>query len=341
MPAMSDIIQLSLTVSSATVSRQGFNSILLVGDETMIDGSVFTAEFMVKEYSNLEAVGSDVSGDLLEMATIAFAQTPSVNKVYISYVETSGTGAGIVGSDLTAIQVNSNDWFGYCSTFNTDADITEQMSWIGANDKFGSFLKSDFSAVSGSINYATLWHSTLTATSARWVNVAWLSSVLALVPGSYTGAFKGLQGVDASSYTSTEETTMKAAGINIYSPIGGVDVTWNGASSTGGSNWADIYIGAIYLQVRMMEDLTNLLIQNSKIPYTDAGIAQVGATMARRLAQSTTDGYLDSERPFVITVPDAADIADRASRLLPNVSFVAYAAGAIQSIAIQGTVDAT
>jgi len=341
MPAMNDIIQISLTVSSASVTRQGFNSILLVGDETMINGSVFTAEHMVKEYSNFDAVGTDVSGDLLEMAQVAFAQTPSVSKVYISYVDTSGSGTGIDTDDLLAIQANTNDWFGYCSTFNTSADVTTQMGWLATANKYGSFLKNDFVAVSGATNSAALWHSQLTTTSARWVNVAWLSTVLALTPGSYTGAFKQLQGVDPGVYTATEESSMRAAGINQYSKVGGVDVTWNGATAKGGTNWADIYIGAIYLEIRMMEDLTNLLIQNSKIPYTDAGIAQVEATMARRLAQSTSDGYLDAERPFVINVPDASNIADRASRILPDVSFIAYAAGAVQTIVIQGTIDAT
>lgn len=339
MPAMSEIIQLSLTVSSASVTRQGFNSILLVGDETMV-GAAFTEEHQVLEYSTYDSIGSDASGDLKDMARIAFLQTPSVSKIYLSYVDTSGSGAGITESDLDAIQTNNNDWFGYCSTFNTDADITEQMGWIGANQKYGSFLKSDFTAVSGGVTYSALWHTKATG-SAKWVQVAWLSAVLALTPGQYTGAFLQLQGVDASQYTSTEETSMRNAALNQYSEIGGVDVTWNGVSAAGGTQWADIYIGAIYLKIKLMEDLTNLLIQSLKVPYTDAGIAQVEAVLNKRLAQSTADGYLDAERRFVISVPDAATITDRASRLLPNVSFTAYAAGAVQSIAISGTIDAT
>ena len=341
MPAMSEIIKLNLTVSSASVTRQGFNSILLVGDETMINSAVFTEEHMVKEYVNFESIGTDISGDLLDMALIAFGQTPSVTRVYVSYVDTEGSSAGILTSDLLAIQANSNDWFGYCSTFNTDSDITVQMGFLGTNDKYGSFLKKDSVAVSGASNYAALWHTKTASGSAQWVNVAWLSTVLALTPGSYTGAFLQLQLVDPSTYTSTEETALRAAAINQFSAIGGVNVTWNGVSATGGTNWADIYIGAVYLQVRMMEDLANLLIQSLKVPLNDSGIAQVEGVMKRRLDQSTTDGYLDPERPFVIAVPDASELTDRASRVLPNVGFTAFASVGIQVIEIQGLIDAT
>ena len=37
MPTSKDIIKMGITVSSASVTRAGFDSMLLVGDETMVD----------------------------------------------------------------------------------------------------------------------------------------------------------------------------------------------------------------------------------------------------------------------------------------------------------------
>lgn len=337
---MNEIIQISVSVSASSVTRQGFNSILLVGDETMVNTSVFTSEHMVRSYTSSTAVGTDCSGDLKDMINMAFGQSPGVSKVYVSYVDTSGTNAGITTDDLDAISLNNNEWFGYASTFNTDADIVTQVGWINGAKKYGSFLKKDTTAVAVSSDYSVLWH-TKASGSVQWVNVAWLSAVLALVPGSYTGAFQGLQIAVPSQYTKTEEDALRAANLNQYSEIGGIPLTWNGITAAGTEgHYADLYIGALYLEIRMQEDLMNLLANASKIPFTDEGIAQVKATMSARLQQSTDEGYLDAARPFTVTAPKAANV-DRAARLLPNVSFEAFASGAIQSISIQGFIDAT
>ena len=39
MPTSNEIIKLGITVSSASVTRAGFDSMLLVGDETMVDAT--------------------------------------------------------------------------------------------------------------------------------------------------------------------------------------------------------------------------------------------------------------------------------------------------------------
>ena len=340
MPAMNEIISISVSVSSTSVTRQGFGSIMIVGDETMVNTSVFTSQYMVKSYTSAASVGTDCTGDLMEMITMAFAQSPGINEVYVSYVDTSGTGAGIANEDLNEIAAINSDWFGYCSVFNTDADIVTQASWCAANKKYGSFLKTDSTNPNANSDYAILWHTKATD-STKWVQVAWLSNVLALTPGSYTGAFRQLQSATPNTYTKTEEDALRASAINQYSRVGGVPITWNGITSTGTEgHYADLYIGALYLEIRMQEDLVNLLVNNPKVAYTNDGLAQVQAVMNQRLDQSTTEGYLDANVPYSVSMPSIEGI-NRADRNLSGITFQATASGAIQSMEIQGTVDAT
>ena len=347
---------MGITVSSASVTRAGFDSMLLVGDETMVDptatgpsGTGTFDEHMVFRYTTAEQVGPEiVDGHLRDMITIAFAQTPSVSNVYVSYVDTDGSGSGILGSDLVSIALNESNWIGYCSVFEEAADVTAQAAQLLAMGKYYSTLTSSSTTTATYNDYCDVWKTEIpyaewdqnTSTIGRWCNVAALSSYLSKTQGSYNPAFKGLQSITPAVYTATEEGVLRSSYINQYSPIGGQNVTWDGKNATG-KGYIDTFLGAIFLQVRLTEDLMNLMIQTEKLPYTDKGIANVGAVIDSRLRQMTVDGYLDSSRPYQINLPRAAQLTDRASRNLPNVSFIAYTTGAINTIEIQGFIDST
>ena len=118
-------------------------------------------------------------------------------------------------------------------------------------------------------------------------------------------------------------------------------MSWDGittAQTTG--HYADLYIGAVYLEVRLQEELINLLVNTPKVAYTNAGLATVQSVISQRLQQSTTDGYLDPAVPFSVSMPNISGV-NRADRNLSGITFNATASGAIQSMEIQGTVDAT
>lgn len=343
MPAMNEIINVSVSVSSTSVTRQGFNSILLVGDQTMVAGDLDT-EFKVMAFTDATAAQAVCTGDLSDMVGVAFGQSPGVTTVYVSYVNNTET---LETEDLNAILNNNADFFGYASVFNTEADRQTQLAWLATNKKFGAFL--DHTAVlstitkqSGANDSGVIFHTkTANDNPAQWTNVAWLSKVLGQTPGSYTGAFIQLNSVDASQYTKTEEDYLRDAGYNQYSVVGGIPMSWNGittAQTVG--HFADLYIGAVYLEVRLQEDLVNLLVNTPKVAYTSAGLNQVQSVINQRLEQSTTDGYLDPAVPYSVSMPNIEGV-NRADRNLSGITFSATASGAIQSMEIQGTVDAT
>ena len=359
MPTSNEIIKLGITVSSASVTRAGFDSMLLVGDETMVDptevGPSGTGTFdptMVYKYTAYSQVGDELAnGYLKDMVKVAFGQQPSVGTVYVSYVDTSGTNEGITSSDITAMHEEQSDWIGYCSTFDSASDVATQAGSLVALGKFYSVVTDSTATPATTNDFMALWHTKVALDNpassgyypesiGRWANVASLSYYLASVQGSYNPAFKGLQLITPNKYSATEETALRAANLNQYSNIGGQDLTWDGKNASG-KGYIDTYLGALYLQIRLTEDLMNMMIQTPKLPYTDGGISTVGSVIDNRLAQCTSDGYLDETRPYQISLPVASQLSDRASRVLPNVSFIAYTTGAINTIEIQGFIDAT
>ena len=97
------------------------------------------------------------------------------------------------------------------------------------------------------------------------------------------------------------------------------------------------------------------LAKNEKVPFTNGGIAQIGAQVTAALQASVTDGLIASSRPnaitgdeetpaFTVTVPNVADISaiDRAARIIPAsnpISFEGTLAGAIHTVNVRGTLS--
>lgn len=375
MPTPNEIIKLGIQVSSASVTRAGFNTILLVGDERMVDptqagprGEATFDENMVFKYTSADQIGAElIEGHLKDMVSVAFAQSPSVGTVYVSYVDTAGTGAGITATDIEAMEEYEPDWIGYASTFESDADLKTQAGKLSALKKFYSALTTEYAGPKETItdsegvetevpivntDYAALWHTktalvvhdadnseTHVSQIGRWSNVASMSFFLAVTQGSYNPAFKSLNLITPLQYSPSQEAQMRAANLNQYSNVGGTAITWDGKVTTGG--YIDIYLGAIEMEIRLREDLLQFMVQTAKLPYTDGGISAIGSVIDRRLAQYTRDGYLDASRPYQIKLPRASQLTDRASRNLPGVSFTAFATGAINTVEIQGIIDAT
>ena len=338
MPDISEIVNISIVVQSSALSRKGFNSLMITGAAANFD--VGFVEHEVREYTTYQAVVDDtdiLSGDVKDMAQVAFAQTPAIPKLYISRINTT-----VTSTDLDAIAANNNDWFGYAHAFATDADQTNASSWLAANKKYGFFLITDKTKdLALASNYSSIWYTDATYTStAKWLQVAIASRILAKIPGSYTAAFKTLELVSTTQLTGTEETVLRTNNVNQYSQVSGRSITWNGKTSNGG--FIDTYIGALYLEARMAEDLFAQLASVEKIPYTNAGVGLLLSAGQARLNQSVIDGYLTDDPAPVITAPLVADISavNKSNRLLPDITFTAYTAGAVHTVQISGTIVA-
>jgi hypothetical protein len=101
----------------------------------------------------------------------------------------------------------------------------------------------------------------------------------------------------------------------------------------------DITVGIDWIKSRLQEQIFTQLVNNSKIPFTDQGIAVIENEMRSVFDQGVANGLI-AAGSYTITVPKALDVpfADRANRVLPNVSFTLRLAGALHFVQIKGIV---
>lgn len=345
MVAIQDIVDVTVNVSTSAISRVGFNSLLILGKpSSFVDGTWGAAgERTIKAFTSLADALADTGivspSPVRTMLTAAFAQSPRVPTVYVANQLTASAATPSV--DLAAYAAVNNAWFGVCLETDTLAHVDDAAAWIPANKKYG-FLRAVGKTVltlpTYKSNYVSYWYSN----PVSYLDVAAASALLARTPGSYIAAFKSLEGVAATSgLTSADEAILKAEAVNWYPSVAGRLITYNGTTSFGPSYFIDTYIGALYLEQRMEEDVYAVLVSAEKIPYTSNGINLIVNAVSARLQQSIAEGYLADFPQPVVTAPTPASVSsvDRSARLLPDVTFTAQTAGGIQKVLINGTIQ--
>ncbi len=351
MPDINEIVDITISVENSALSRQGFNSLLVAGGSTdfKADASVPFAIGDVKEYSSMQAVIDDdavlPSGEVYKMASIAFAQTPAVPKLFIAYATDQAT---ITAADVALIIQNNSDWYGWASSFQTAAEIELIDATLAAAGKAPFYLNEDPLTDLDNVLYpssvstvSSLWHTKSTGPG-KYINVAIASRILAQTPGAYTAAFKTLASVDVSEYTGTEESKLAELRINRYVPVQGRNVTYDGVNGPGNNGYLDTYIGVQYLKARMSEDVFSTIASVEKVPFTNDGINLIVNTVKRRLQQSIADGFGAPDPAPTVTAPLVTEVnpVDKSNRLLSPIDFVLYEAGAIHKVTIKGRVVA-
>jgi Protein of unknown function (DUF3383) len=274
------------------------------------------------------------------------------------------TDPGIV-TDLTAIALFDGDFYGVALDSNSGAEILAAAPWIEANEYLfaaqtcdgavpNTNVSSDTTSVAHALVAAAYFRTHLDyipsiGTTTSWIAAGILGNRLPAVPGSDTWVFKTLVNVASYALTATQITNLKAKLVGYYIVVAGIPITLGG--KVAGNEWVDVIRGRDWLISDIQLAVFGLLANNEKVEYTDDGVALVtgavkgaldDAVAAKYLAKSTanpTTGVLAS--PWV-TAPLVLDVdqTDRANRVLPNVSFGARLAGAIQAVQINGTITA-
>ena len=331
---------ISLTVDGTALTFIPFNTdnattLTDIATAIQASGSVVTA---VSDGTDTITITNAEAGNIISVTAIVTAGASQATALYTATTPAVGD---VTSSDLDAIAANDNAWFGHSMVYEDDSSQLAAIAWCAANKKSGFYLRTEIRDLGAASNLSSLWitDSTYTGT-ARHLEVAVASRILSLTPGSYTAAYKSLELASTTQWTTTEETLLRDYNLNQYSVTAGVNITFNGVGTNGG--YIDLYIGAVYLEARMQEDVFALMTSQNKIPLNNNGINQVANTINARLQQSIIDEYLLNDPQPVVNVPLASALSaiDKSNRLLTGISFVAYASNAIQTIQINGTVVA-
>jgi hypothetical protein len=169
---------------------------------------------------------------------------------------------------------------------------------------------------------------------------AWLGSGLPTTPGSITWKFRTLSTVSASALLTGGIANADGKNANTYTETGGINITAEGVMSSG--EFIDVTRFIDWLTARIKENVFRALAINPKIPFTNSGIQAIVAEVEGVLRQGIFNGGINPDEDLIVTAPLASEVDanDRASRILPDISFIATLAGAIHKTVIRGKVVA-
>lgn len=254
-----------------------------------------------------------------------------------------------VAGDLSAIQLESGDWYALYTAYNSDAYVKAAAAWIATQKKIYVLDMQETIAITvasdgtqgtiddlmalGHRRTSVLWH----RSPEQMAGAGWLASRLPLEPGVDNWKFATLVGVSPESLTTTHRVNLRARNANSYETTAGLGRTWDGKMADG--SWIDSIRNRDWLEDDMSKAVYEVLSSVRKVPFTDAGIALVVNAMKGSLKRAVARGIL--AEGFTITYPRAEDVslADKAARILPDLKWSATEQGAVNKANITGVIS--
>jgi hypothetical protein len=343
-------IDVTVTKEGAIVTRQGFGVIAFINDNT-----VQNAGTRVQLYSTLEEIvdaGFLTSSQFYKWAQVVFSQTPAPNQVASLWWDDSN--AETLADALDDAQdSNGADFYFLNLDSRLDADISAVAAWAEAQKKVfiaqsdaADILTSTEPNIANTLqtaNYkrtALIWH----ADDAEFADGAWTglgaAADLDSTNGVITWAYKQLAGVTSNELTTTQYNNILAYDANTYTTVGGVGVTTKGTSAEG--QFIDVATTLDWTYFRILEALFSVLVGTStKIPYTDAGIAQFLNTLESVMRRGQVYGHFDPSTAVTVTAPLVKNIDKNLieQRILPDLLATARLSGAIHKVIVKAKVS--
>jgi len=358
MSELNSIITVTINRLTKPLGQVGFATLLIVGPN-----ATFVSRTKLYSDSELAALAADLTNGVddpeYKMAAAVFAQTPHINQVMIGkqiladadYTET-----------LNEILLETRNFYGVVCTSRTVGDQEDVAQWVQSNERVGVFASADAdiidtTEVADTTSIAALikaqaldrsmaiYHS---KAATEYADAALLGYILSLTPGTYTGAFKTLAGITVDDLNTTKSGNAHDKYCSTYEEIGERNMLL--FSWTGSGEYLDIIIFADWVKARVAENNFAVLANTLKNPFTDGGItAHENAT--RQILQIGMDntGFTPMEYNkitgaqiggYSTTFPKASSVGavDKAARRLTNAKFKGWLAGAIHTVAIEGTI---
>ncbi len=266
---------------------------------------------------------------------------------------TQNNAATTVATDLDAFLNEDSDWYTILNPWNSEAQVAAIAAWAEANDKTFIAASNDSEIVTVATGSATdVAKDMVTAAYSNtmicyhpspqdFLDAGIAGKTLPKDPGSETGALKTIAGVDAYTLSTTQRTNAEAKYCGTYTTLAGRNVTRWGKVASG--EYFDTIRFNHWMIARIQERVALLLMNADKIPFTDAGIAQVVGEVRAQILDGIAAGGIstdEGEEPTV-TYPRAADVSalDKAARTLPDIGFTYTLSGAIHTVTINGVVS--
>ncbi len=337
------IIAVNITRQSGGIQTKNFSTIMLLSKD---------ATDVYKEYASPTEVLDDyTSTDPEYYASLnLFSQALAPQKFAIG--QWDAVGGDSVTDALTAINSLNDQWYGLVVIdTTTPADIVTAGTWARANKKFMFTGTNEASALidpdttstpyllnnGGVVSNITYNEKSRDASAQGWQDLAEAVYHLVRTPGSYTPAYKTLASCTPDELTGSQVGVLLGKQCNIFHDVAGRDVMEQGYATGSEIEYTDTFIGIDWLQARIQEEVFLLISNSPKIPYTDAGVAQIESAVSAVLKRAVDNGFLADFETVAEKTADQST-SDRAARTYNGLTFTATLAGAIHYVTINGTV---
>jgi Protein of unknown function (DUF3383) len=256
-----------------------------------------------------------------------------------------------IAADLALIADEDDSWYGMALAPNSDAIVKAAAGWLEGKHRELVVMSGDWDVADpgqttdlasdlkllGYNRTGLIWHRYIGG--GEWANAAWLAVMLAADPGSATPAFKSLPGVSADILRTGEITAIEAKNASWYAPKHGQNITFEGKAPSG--RFLDTTRFVDWLEETIQVDVFSLLINNPKVPFTQAGLDSIGLKIEGALVKGGVAGGVDLASPYSVTVPvlSETDPNDRALRRARVFKFRCRLTGALHGVVVEGTVS--
>jgi hypothetical protein len=369
------VVNVTLSRNDAFPSRRGFGTTLIL--TTTAKAGQVDATHRTKLYASIEEVAADwaTTTDVYKAALSAFSQNPRPIQIKVGFVAIDVTPtAAELQTELDALYDADQDWY-FITHDTTLRDIAATDGLILWTEAKSKLLISDSNAV------ATQSPSDTTSIAARNKGEFERSGVFyhpnaAMYPAvalaaymstrnfddansAYTAKFKNLKGIEAVNIGSAAISAITGftPGVgqsesvghmaNTYIDIGSRNFVVEGSTLT-----ANVFLDEIHttdwIIARTEEESLGILLNNARVPFTDAGMQTLASAARTVMQQANRAGLialdLDSETgdyaPAVeITVPSVFDVPEsqRKARIAPAIRVRFRYAGAVHYTTINYT----
>lgn len=355
------IVNINIDIKTPAVSASSFDNLLIVGPAPATLPAPLTAPPPIGSYTDLEGVNDagwvsvGAAADPVGIAArIAFSQNPRPAKIFIAVQQTAAGTLEEIGDTLNRA-LSTSGWYVICPAGIPEKEFEMIAEWTEAQTKLFAFtwIGKTIPVTLGTYYRTMGWYGKVTEkqldadvpASNLYLHVAAVAKCLAYPAGSETWKFKQLAAVVPSNITSTTSDQLETDHLNYFAEYGGRNITMNGQVVAG--EWIDVIRFRDWLQDDMQYRIYNLLIMNTKIPYTNGGIALVENQIIASLKAGQSAGGVAPDEfdadgmlvpGFTVTVPNSMDLSasEKASRALTGCKFSARLAGAIHVVTVNG-----
>lgn len=372
----SRVVNVTLSRNDAFPSRRGFGVPLFLS--TVAVAGKVDATIRTKVYGSLEEVVVDwvTTTDAYKAANEAFAQNPRPMQIKIGYVDVSGVDfdKDDLKAQLELLYAFDPDWYwvGVDSVMRDKAYTDGLVEWIEAKSKLaiidsnaaGHEDPSNTTVISarlkGTVERTAVFYHT---NAAEWPAFALAASLGTRnfddANSAYTAKFKRLNGV-----APINKPTAAVQAITGFTPALGqslvaghmantfIDIGGQFFVAEGSTLRPNVFIDEIHatdwIIARTEEEALGILLNNDRIPFTDAGMEQLASAARTVMRQATRAGLVAEdlnpltglyEPAVVITVPSVFDVPEsqRKARIAPAIAVRFRYAGAVHYTTINYT----